>query len=186
MPHLVALECGFTPRQHQAEGQPDQYAPECSVRSIGPPRTGHPEPHPAPHRAGQAIASRPVNGELPEQVEKCQQGKAGESLEPGGFDADQKIDQVDRHDDREREQEADQQFLAASGIFECVVVNRRIRPQMPPDVGGKPEAIKTERNELEKGSTADQPAEFTAVAGKRHRTRQRGRHDGHLIHRSIP
>jgi len=123
---------------------------------------------------------------LPEQVEERQQGKAGESLEAGGFNADQKIGQIDRHDDRKREQKADQQFLAASGIFEGVVVNRRIRPQMAPDVGGKPEAIKTDGYELEESSTRHQGAEVAALAGKRHRTRQRGRHDGHLIHRSIP
>src|SRR5205814_6365247 len=111
----------------------------------------------APHRSGQAIAACPKNCELSEYVEKRDQRNAAESLYAFEFKADQKISQVNWNDDRKREQESNQQFSAAPGVFECIIINARVRPQVTADVGGEPKSIKAGRDEFEKADAGNQP-----------------------------
>ena len=66
-----------------------------------------------------------------------------------GLEADQKIAEIDRHQDRERDQKSDQQFLAAAGVFGRIAVDQGVGPEMPADVGEQPEAIEAEGDEFE-------------------------------------
>ena len=81
-----------------------------------------------------------------------------------GFETDEEIDDIDRHQDRQGEQEADQQFPSRPGIFQRVTAGRGVRPQMAANVGGKPEPIEAEGDQLQPGAARHQPAEVTAVA----------------------
>jgi hypothetical protein len=72
--------------------------------------------------------------------------------------------EIQRHEDRHREQKADQQFLRGAGIFRCVAVHRGVRPQMPPHVGRQPEAIEAERHQFEKGAAHHEAPEVAAHA----------------------
>src|SRR6185503_16891156 len=108
---------------------------------IDPARAGHPEADAAPHRARHSVAPRAKNRELPEQVEKGDQGNAGERLIMLGLETDQKIAEIDRDQDRERDQKSDQQLLAAAGIFGGIAIDQCVGPEMASDIGEEPESI---------------------------------------------
>jgi hypothetical protein len=104
-----------------------------------------------------------------------------------------KITEIDRHQDRERDQKADQQLLAAAGIFGGIAIDQGVGPEMAADVGEKPEPIKAEGDELQRGAAPGQIEEFAAAARKRHRHRRRHRRrrrrlrrPAHLVHGSTP
>ena len=173
-----------------------QQAPQRRLQGIDPARAGHPEAHAAPYRARQPVAPRAIDRELPEQIEEGDQGNAGERLIALGLEADEKIAEIDRHQDRERDQKSDQQLLAAAGIFGGIAIDQGVGPEMAADVGEEPEPIEAEGDEFQRGAALDQIKEFAAAAGKRHRHRRRhghgrrpGRHlrgPAHLVHGSTP
>src|SRR5204862_7340001 len=127
----------------------------------------------APYRSRQAVAPRAVNRELPEQIEEGDQGNAGERLITLGLETDEKITEIDRHQDRKRDQKADQQLLAAAGIFGGIAVDQGVGPEMAADVGEQPEPIEAEGDELQRRTALGQIKELAAAAGKRHRHRRR-------------
>ncbi|MET3262649.1 hypothetical protein ABIF38_004155 [Bradyrhizobium japonicum] len=79
------------------------------------------------------------------------------------LDADQEIAEIDRHQDRERDQEADQELLAAAGIFRRVAIDLAVRPKMTADVGGEPEPVEADRDQLEPGAARDEAKELLPV-----------------------
>jgi hypothetical protein len=91
---------------------------------------------------------------LPEGVEAEHQRNGGKCLPAFGFDRDQEIGEIDRNEDSERKQEADQELLAASGIFRPIAVDCGVRPHMPADVGGKPEAVEADGDKLQRGAAS--------------------------------
>ncbi|MGY4433854.1 hypothetical protein ACVWWO_006331 [Bradyrhizobium sp. F1.13.1] len=166
VPHLVAFERGLAPRQCEPKRQKHQQAPQHGAERIGPARAVHPESHAAPDRPRQAIAPRAKDRELAESVEADEQRRRGKALPALELDADKEVSEVDRHQDREREQEADQELLGPPGIFGGVAVDRGVRPQMTTDVGDEPEPVEAEGDELEQGTLGDQFAKLGAVAGE--------------------
>ena len=187
MAHLVALERRRTPRQRQAQRHDHQQAPQRRLKCVNRARAAHPEPHPAPHRARQAIAARAIDRELPEQIEECNQRNTGERLDALGLEADEKIGEIDRHQDRERDQEPDQQFLARPVYSAPSPSICGIGPEMAADVGGEPKPVKAEGHELQPGAALHQMKEFAPAAGKPHRHRRRNwRHETHLVHGAAP
>ena len=76
----------------------------------------------------------------------------------------QEIAEIDRHQDRQRDQKADQEFAAAAGIFGRIAVDHRVRPQMAADVGDEPEAVEAERDQLEARAARHQIKKAPAVA----------------------
>ena len=195
MAHLVAFERRSAPWQDQPEREDHQQAPQRRLQGIDPARAGHPEAHAAPYRTRQAVAPRAIDRELPEQIEEGDQGNAGERLIVLGLETDQKIAEIDRHQDRERDQKSDQQLLAAAGIFGGIAIDQCVGPEMAADVGEQPEPIEAEGDEFQRGAALDQIKEFAAAAGKRHRhrrrhgRRRRWRHlrgPAHLVHGSTP
>ncbi len=195
MPHLVALECGLTPRQRETERKNRQQAPPRGPHRIGPARPVHPETHPAPHGAGETVAPRAIDRELAEQIEEQEQRDARKGLVAFRLDADEEVGEIDRHKDREREQKSDQQFPATSGVFRRVAIERGMRPQMTADVGGEPEPVEAEGNQLQPGAALHQSTEFAAISGENrlHRRGRQGRrrrwkmrHRTHLVHGRRP
>jgi hypothetical protein len=109
-----------------------------------------------------------------------------------GLQTNQKIAEIDRHQDRKRDQKSDQQLLAAAGIFGGIAIDQCVGPEMTADVGEEPEPIKAEGDELQRGAALGQIEEFAAAAGKRHRHRRRHgrrrwhlRRPAHLVHGSL-
>ncbi|MGY3076282.1 hypothetical protein ACVWZZ_002653 [Bradyrhizobium sp. LM6.10] len=149
VPHLVAFERRLAPRQCETKRQEHQQAPQHGAERIGPARSVHPEPHAAPDRARQAIAPRAKDRELAEGVETDEQRRRGKTLPALELDADEKIGEIDRHQDREREQKADQQLLGPAGILGGIAIDRSVRPQMTADVGDEPEPVEAEGDELQ-------------------------------------
>ncbi len=188
MPHLVAFERSRPPRPRQSERQHGQQRPQHRAPGIGPARAIHPEPHAAPHRARQAVATRAIDRELAERVERDQQRNAGEALVTLGLHSDEKVGKVDRDQDGHREQEADQELLAATGIFGGIAVDRCVDPQVPANVGGQPEPVEPERNQFDGRTAADQSKELAARAGESDRERRKRRrllrNETHLVHGS--
>ena len=78
----------------------------------------------------------------------------------------EKIGEIDRHQDRQREQESDQQLLAAAGIFGGIAVDHGVGPQMTADVGGEPEPVEADGDEFQPGAARDQTEEFAATRRK--------------------
>ncbi|MEY9426334.1 hypothetical protein ABH975_001649 [Bradyrhizobium ottawaense] len=164
--HLVAFERGLAPGQRQAERQEHEQAPRHGAERIGPARAVHPEADAAPNGARQPVTSRAKNRELAEGVEADEQRRRGKPLPALELDADQEVGEVDRHQDREREQEADQQLLGAAGIFGGIAVDRGVRPQMTTDVGDEPEPVEAEGDQLQHGTLGDHFAELGAVTAE--------------------
>jgi hypothetical protein len=77
-----------------------------------------------------------------------------------------------------------------AGVFGGIAVDQGVGPEVAADVGGEPETIKTDGHEFQRGATCHQAAEFATVTGKRQRQWRRRsrlrRHNGHLVHQSIP
>ena len=176
MAHLVAFERRGPPWQRQPERERRQQTPQRRLQGIDPARAAHPEAHAAPYRTRQAVAPGAIDRELPEQIEEGNQWNAGERLIALGLETDQKIAEIDRHQDRERDQKSDQQLLAAAGIFGGIAIDQRVGPEMAADVGEEPEPIEAEGDEFERGAALGQIEEFAAAAGKRHRHRRRYGH----------
>jgi hypothetical protein len=117
MAHFVALKRYLSPRKGQTDGDESQQVPETSAPGIGPTRSRHPKAHPAPYGSGRPITPRAEDRELGEGKEKQEERDAGESFGAFELDADEEVHKVDRHEDREREQETEQELLGGAGIF---------------------------------------------------------------------
>src|SRR4029077_8747785 len=117
-----------------------------------------------------------------------QQRKTAKSLEALGLDADEEIGQIDRDQNRKREQKSQQQLLAASGIFGGIPVDLGMRPQMPADIGGQPKSIEPDGDEFQRRASSHQPKKITALTVKYNRygwQRRRLLPDkAHLVHGS--
>src|SRR5262249_36443827 len=166
MAHLVAFQRALAPRQHEAQRQQSKQTPKTGAPGIGPARTRHPQPHPAPYRARRAITPRAENRELAESVEKQNQRNAGKRLGALGLDADQEIYQIDRRQNRERKQKADEELPGGPGVFGGMAIDGRARPQRAADIGGEPEAIKAAGNQFEQRAAAHQAEKVAALAGE--------------------
>ena len=103
--------------QRQAKCQQSKHTPQTGAPGIGPARARHPKSHAAPHGARRPITPRTEDRELAEGVEEQDQRNAGERLRPLGLNTDKKVCEIDRRQDGERKQKADQQLLGGSGIF---------------------------------------------------------------------
>ena len=77
-------------------------------------------------------------------------------------DAEYRIRDVEGHQDRQSDEEADEQFLGGAGIFERLPVDLRVRPQMPAHLGDEPEAIEAEGGNLEKAAGDQELQKLTA------------------------
>jgi hypothetical protein len=80
---------------------------------------------------------------LTKGIEKQDQRNAGKRLGALGLDADQKVSEIDRRQDRERKQKAKQELLGGPGIFQRMAFDRSARPT---ENDGCPLPTKSDRN----------------------------------------
>jgi hypothetical protein len=70
-----------------------------------------------------AVTPGAKNRELAEGIEEQKQRQAGERLGPLDLNADQEIDEIDRHQDRKREKKTDQKLPRGAGIFRGIALD---------------------------------------------------------------
>ncbi len=117
-------------------------------------------------RARQAIAPRAIDRELPEQRERGEREQSGNLADHAAAECGEKERHVDRHQQRDRDQEAEQQFARGADVFKAVARDLGVAPEKPAHVGREPEAIDAERDQQQHGAADQQPPERTLVAGK--------------------
>ena len=74
---------------------------------------------------------------------------------------------VERHEDRDRNQEAEQQLACRAGIFEALARELGVRPQETANIGGEPESVDTEREHQQHGAVGEQPPKGRGSPRKR-------------------
>src|SRR2546421_10659765 len=115
---LEALKACLRPGVRKPERQRNHAPPEDRANRIAPGRTGLMKTDTAVDRTRQAIASRAVNGKLSEQREHHKRKEPGYLTEPAAPERRQKKYDIDRHQQRDRNEETEQQLAHRADIFE--------------------------------------------------------------------
>ncbi len=164
--HLESFEPRLRGREREAERQNRQRPPEQRADRIAPGRAGLVKADAAQDRAGQAVAARAVDRVVAEQCQQHEAQNAGRFADHAAAERDDEEHRIERHQDGERHQEAEQQFAGGAGVFEAVARQFGFRPQEAADVGGEPEPVDAEREHQQHGAANQQPPVAAAVAEK--------------------
>ena len=131
-------------------------------------------------RAAQAVAPRPIDRVLPEHAQQHEaQHDARDLAEFTETECDDEQPGIERQQDRDRDQEAEQQLARSPDIFETLAGELGAGPQMAADIGGEPEPVDAEREHQPDGAVDEQPPEGPGAVAETHR-RARGRNDAGL------
>src|SRR2546421_11391394 len=98
-------------------------------------------------RACETVATRAIDSELPKQCKRDQRDKSGNLAYDAAGEGGEKKRNVDRHQQRDRDEEPKQQLTRSADIFEAIARDLGIAPEKTPNVGREPEAIDAERHQ---------------------------------------
>ena len=105
------------------------------------------EAHAAQHGAGQAVAARAVDRDVAEECQDRKAEHAHELADRTEIERDDEEADVDRHQQRDRDQKTDQQFDRRAGVFETFIQHLGVGPEETAHIGREPEAVDAERDE---------------------------------------
>ncbi len=91
----------------------------------------------------QPVAARAIDRELAEGDEEQRERRGGEGLVALGLEADEKINEIHRRQNGEREQKAQQEFAARAEIFQRVAAENSYGTK---DVGGCSSPARSDRS----------------------------------------
>src|SRR6266436_1665425 len=140
------------------------------------------EPQAAKHRAGEAVAAGAINSVLAEAGEHDERKDARQYAEYPQFQRCHEQQRINRNENADGKQEADEQFYGRAGVFERFALGLGAGPQEPPHVGEEPEAVNAKRDRLEDTAADHQPPIVAAIANEAEPD-SRGWAQGHIWRR---
>src|SRR5262249_48149326 len=142
MTHLEMLELSLGKWISEARAQDDQRPPQHRADRIAECRSSLMEAHPAIDGASETVATRTIKGIL---TEKNQDQKAERAPYTAKCKRHQKECRVKRHQNRERNQEAEQELVRGAGILKALARKLGAGPKVAADISGEPEPVYAER-----------------------------------------
>ena len=124
------------------------------------------EAHAAIDRPRQSIAPRPIDRVMAEQYQQQRREQAQQLADRPGAERQQEESGIERSQDGDRDQEAEQELARGSAILEALVGELRVGPQKATDIGREPEPVDAEREHQQDGAMGQQPPKGAAVAAE--------------------
>src|ERR1700730_8748848 len=110
-------------------------------------------------RAREAVAPRTIDRELAEQREHDERKRSRDLPEQTAAERGEKKHHVDRHQQHDGNQEAEQKLARGADVFKAVARDLGIAPEETANVGREPEAIDAERHRQKDRAADQQPPE---------------------------
>src|SRR3954464_2247124 len=107
---------------------------------------------PAINSARQAVAPRAIDRELSEQSKRDERQQSGKLADDAAGKRGEKKYDVDRHQQRNRDQKAEKKLSRGADVFEAIPPDLGVAPEKAPHIGREPEAIDAERDQQQNGT----------------------------------